>query len=100
LLRSFHLQTPIGVVPVEGFVSVGTRIGTLRDTAESIEIELALKGRQLGVAEIAGQNVRHEQIRVPYHEGVALWKPTNDVGVLLAEHFHEFSRKWIGRRRT
>jgi len=45
LLRSFHLQTPIGVVPVEGFVSIGTRVGAFRDTAKSIEIKLALEGR-------------------------------------------------------
>ena len=54
------------------------------------------------MAEIPGQNVSNKQIRVPHHKGIAFRKPTHHIGVLLAEHFHEFSRKGIGmaRRRT
>mmetsp|Transcript_86518 Transcript_86518/g.175925 ORF Transcript_86518/g.175925 Transcript_86518/m.175925 type:complete len:310 (+) Transcript_86518:2415-3344(+) len=90
------------MVPVEGFVPVGTRIGTLCDAAEPIKIQLALERRQLSMAEIPRQDVRHKQIGIPHHKGIALRKPTHDVGVLLSEHLHELSRKRVGmaRRRT
>lgn len=83
------------MIPVKGFVSVGTRIGALGHSTESVEIELSLKGGQLGMPEIAGQNIGHKQIGISHHKGITLGQPTHHVGILLAEHFHEFAWKWV-----
>mmetsp|Transcript_19395 Transcript_19395/g.54047 ORF Transcript_19395/g.54047 Transcript_19395/m.54047 type:complete len:496 (-) Transcript_19395:220-1707(-) len=99
LFRPLHLQAPIRVVPVKGFVPVGTRVGTLRHAAKSVQIELPLERGQLGVPKVPGQNVRDKEIRIPYHKGVSLWQPAHDVGVFLAEHLHELARERIGMSR-
>ena len=83
------------MIPVKGFVSVGTRIGALGHPTESVEIELSLKGGQLGMPEISGQNISHKQIGIAHHKGIALGQPAHHVGILLAEHFHEFAREGV-----
>jgi hypothetical protein len=84
LLGAFHLQTSIRVVSMKGFVAIRAGVGALGDTTKAIEIELSLKGRQFGVAEISRQNINDKSVGISDHEGISLGKPTHDVGIFLS----------------
>ena len=83
------------MVSVKGFVPVGTGIGALGHATKAIQIELSLKGGQFGVTKVSWQNINDKSIGISDHEGVSFGKPTHDVGILFAEHFHEFAREGI-----
>lgn len=44
LLRSFHLQTQVGLVAMEPFVAVGTSVRSLGNSTKAIKVELSLEG--------------------------------------------------------
>lgn len=81
---------------MEAFMAIGTRIGPFGDTPKSIQIQLPLKGRQLGMTEISRKNIRNEAVGVSDRKGVAFGKPSNDGWVFLCEHVHELSWEGIG----
>lgn len=58
-------------ISVELFVSVRPCVRSLGDPSEAIQIQLALKGRQFGMAEIARQNILHESFGVSYNESIS-----------------------------
>jgi len=64
-------------------VLVGAGVGALGDSTETVQVELALEGGQLGVAEVEGEDLGHETGWVHYREGCASGEPGYDgrVGV-------------------
>ena len=51
-LLSIHAHTKLRPTPQKKLVVVGSRIGSLGNAPKSIEIELTLERRQLGLSEI------------------------------------------------
>ena len=83
------------MIPVEHFVSVSASVLSLGDTTKAVQVELSLKGCQLGVAKVTGEYVSYESFRVADGEGVATRQPGHNGGIFLFQHFHQLAWEWI-----
>jgi hypothetical protein len=65
------------------FMPVGSSVRPFRDTAKSIQVQLALEGGKFRVTEVPGQNVCHEAVHVADNEGIACRQPRHNRGVFF-----------------
>lgn len=57
-----HEEEQFWLAPDERFVGVGARVAPLGDLSEAVEVQLALEGAVLGVAEVFHQDRRDEEL--------------------------------------
>ena len=92
-----HLHTEAMLAALEASVVVGASLGTSGDSNKAPTVELASKRRVLGLfVKVFRQHIRFEVLLAVDHESTAVWKPANDVGVLLVvEDLHELLNTYI-----
>ena len=95
-LLPVHAHAELRPPPQKQLMVVSPGIRPLRDATKAVQIELALKGRQFGLAEVLGHDISCEGLWLAHDKGPAVGEPAHDGRVgFLRQHVHELLRKGL-----
>ena len=88
LAAHLHAKTRFSTLKV--LVVVSSSLGSASDTSKAPSVELASKGRVLGVLEILGEDIRGELFLLVNDKALSVGKPGDDViGLFVRDNLHE-----------
>ena len=82
-LLAYHPSTQIAFASHKELVEVRSFVPAVAKAGESIEIELALEGCQLGLTKVLGHNVVDKLLGLVYDKASSVWLPRDDMLVAI-----------------
>eukprot|EP00968_Pinguiococcus_pyrenoidosus_P004278 scaffold286_cov247-Pinguiococcus_pyrenoidosus.AAC.1 len=91
--EALHALQQIRSAAVEAGMEVEALRGSSADPPEAVEVELALKGRELAVMKVARQGLHLKALLVHDDEASAVLRPADDVVIFVVDDVHQLGGK-------